>query len=61
MTGKFNGAIRSLEELLKNPRQCSICLLHTSELLLRHVFMEFNSTTNRSDSFTGPIGEQLDG
>ena len=31
---KFNGAICSLEELLKNPLQQSICLLHTNELPL---------------------------
>ena len=61
MTGKYNGAIRSLEELLKKPLQWSICLLHTNELPLRHVFMEIDGTTNSPDSFTGPIGKQLDG
>ena len=61
MTGKFNGVIRSLEELLKTPLQRSICLLHTNKLPLRHVFMELDGTTNSPDSFTGPIGKQLDG
>ena len=61
MTGKFNGVIRSLKELLKTPLQWSICLLHTNELPLRHVFMELDGTTNSPDSFTGSIGKQLDG
>ena len=61
MTGKFNGTIRSLEELLKNPLQWSICLLHTNKLHLQHVFMELDRTTNSPDSFTGLIGKQLDG
>ena len=61
MTGKFNGVIRSLEELLKTPLQWSICLLHTNELPLHHVFMELGGTTNSPDSFTRPIGKQLDG
>ena len=61
MTGKFNGAIHSLEELLKNPLQWSICLLYTNELPLRHIFIELDGTTNSSDSFTGPICKQLDG
>ena len=61
MTGKFNGVIRSLEELLKTPLQWSIYLLHTNELPLCHVFMELDGTTNSPDSFTGPIGKQLDG
>ena len=45
MTGKYNGAIRSLKELLKKPLQWSICLFHTNELPLRHVFMEIDGTT----------------
>ena len=32
MTGKFNGCIRKLEELLNKPLQWVICLLHTNEL-----------------------------
>ena len=37
MTGKYNGFIRSLEELLNKPLQWVVCLLHTNELPLRHV------------------------
>ena len=61
MTGKFNGAIRSLEELLKNPLQWSICLLHINEFPLLHVFMELDGTTNSPDSFTGPVDKQPNG
>ena len=60
MTSKFNGAMRSLKQLLKNPLQWSICLLYTNEFPLRHVFLELDSTINSPDSFTGPIGKQLD-
>ena len=38
MTGKFNGFIRSLEELVNKPLQWVICLLHANELPLRHIF-----------------------
>ena len=31
MTGKFNGTMHSLEELLKNPLQWSICLFHAND------------------------------
>ena len=38
MTGKFNGFIRSLEELVNKPLQWVICLLHANKLPLRHIF-----------------------
>ena len=61
MTGKFNGAISSLKELVKNPLRWSIYLLYTNEFPLRHVFMELDGTINSPDSFTAPISKQLDG
>ena len=61
MTGKFNGCIRKLEELLYKPLQWVICLLHTNELPLRHVFTMLDGTTNSPDTFAGPIGKCLTG
>ena len=61
MTGKYNGCIRSLEELLNKPLQWVICLLHTNELPLRHVFTMLDGTTKSPDSFSGPIGKCLNG
>ena len=61
MTGKYNGCIRSLEKLLNKPLQWVICLLHTNELPLRHVFTMLDDTTKSPDSFSGPIGKSLTG
>ena len=61
MTGKYNGCIRSLEKLFNKPFQWVICLLHTNELPLRHVFTMLDGTTKSLDSFSGPIGKSLAG
>ena len=61
MTGKYNGCIRGLEELLNKPLQWVICLLHTNELPLRHVFQVLDGSTNSPDTFAGPIGKNLSG
>ena len=61
MTGKYNGCIRSLEKLLNKPLQWVICLLHTNEPPLRHVFTMLDGTTKSPDSFSGPIGKSLAG
>ena len=57
-TGKFNGFIRNLEELLNKPLQWVICLLHTNELPLCHIFIHLDGTTNSPATFTGPIGKK---
>lgn len=61
MTGKYNGSIRALEELFNRPLQWVVCLLHANELPLRHVFTKLDGTTNSPDTFTGPIGKNLNG
>ena len=61
MTGKSNGFIRNLEELLNKLLQWVICLLHTNELHLRHIFIHLDGTTNSPATFTGPIGKKLSG
>ena len=61
MTGKGKGFIASLETLIGRPLQWVLCLLHLNELLLKHVFQNLDGITPRSDSFSGPIGRQLNG
>ena len=61
MIGKHLGSIATLEELLQRPLQWAICLLHTNELPLRHVFKHLDSVSASPDSFSGPIGKELNG
>ena len=61
MTGKHHGSIATLEELLQIPLQWAICLLHTNELPLRHVFKHLDGVSASPDSFSGPIGKELNG
>ena len=61
MTGKHHGSIATLEELLSRPLQWAICLLHTNELPLRHVFKHLDGVSASPDSFSGPIGKELNG
>ena len=61
MTGKHHGSIATLEELLQRPLQWAICLLHTNELPLRHVFKHLDGVSASPDSFSGPIGKELNG
>ena len=41
--------------------QWTICLLHSNELPLRHVFTTLDGTTKSPDAFSGPIGAKLGG
>ena len=61
MTSINKGCIRKLEEALQRPLQWVICLLHTNELPLRHIFVELDGSTKSPDAFAGPIGKKLDG
>ena len=61
MTGKYNGFFRNLVELLNKPLQWDICLLHTNELPLCHIFIHLDGTTNSPATFTDPIGKKLSG
>ena len=61
MTGKHHGSIATLEELLQRSLQWAICLLHTNELPLRHVFKHLGGVSASPDSFSGPIGKELNG
>ena len=46
ITGKYNGCIRHVEELLHRPLQWIVCLLHTNELPLIYVFATLDSSTS---------------
>ena len=61
MIGKSKGFVASLETLIGRPLQWVICLLHLNELPLRHVFQNLDGVTSGPDSFSGPIGRQLNG
>ena len=61
MTGKHRGSIATLEELLRRPLQWAICLLHTNELPLRHVFKHLDGVSASPDIFPGPISKELNG
>ena len=45
MTGKYNGCICGLEELLNKTLPWIVCLLHTYEFPLEHVFGVFDGST----------------
>ena len=51
MTGINKGCIRKLEEALQRPLQWVICLLHTNELSLRHIFVEIGWKYEKSRCF----------
>ena len=59
MTGKHNGCLRGLEELLNKPLQWIVCLLYTNELPLRVVFGVLDGSLSGPDTFVGPIGKKL--
>ena len=57
MIGSYNGPIRKLQELDK-PLQWAICLLHCTELLLRHALVDNDSTSTSVDKFFGFSGKK---
>ena len=61
MTSKSKGFIASLETLIGRPLQWVVCLLHLNEFPLRHVFQNLDGVTSGPDSFSSPIGRQLNG
>ena len=57
--GWKNGSIVNLERMLGRGLQWAVCLLHTNELPLRHLFEYFDGKTIGPNSFSGPIGKSL--
>ena len=61
LTGKYNGCISGLKELLNKPLQWIVCLLHTNELPLQLVFGVLDGSISGPVTFAGPIGKKLHG
>ena len=58
-TGCKAGVIRRLEGGLQHPVNWFICMLHTNELPLRHLFKTLDGPTSGATCFCGPIGSEL--
>ena len=58
-TGSSGGVIQFLEKELEMPLQWVICLLHTNELPLRHLFAKLDGRTSGPSTFSGIISAQL--
>ena len=59
ITGNVGGAICLLEKGLGRKLHWSICILHTNELPLRHLFTYLDGPTTGANSFKGVIGKKL--
>ena len=59
-TGQKAGVIRRLEESFNHPLQSLVCLLHTNELPLRHLFKALDGSTYGPRGFSGSIIRQLE-
>ena len=53
------GVIRRLEVSVQRPLQWLVCLLHSNELPLRHLFLHLDGATTGPLGFYGPIGKAL--
>ena len=58
-TGRKGGVIHMVEMRLQRPVQWIICLLHSNELLLRHLIKDLDGKKTGPKGFTGPLGRQL--
>ena len=58
-TGMNNGVIKRIEDSLGRPVHWFVCMLHSNELPLRHLFNSLDGKTSGPRSFTGPIGKEL--
>ena len=57
--GRKGGILTLLENEIGRPLQRIVCLLHTNELPLRHLFLHIDGTTIGPNSFSGCIGKLL--
>ena len=58
-TGQMAGLIQRWEESLNHSLRCLVCLLHTNELPLRHLFEVVDIATLGPRGFFGSVGKQL--
>ena len=59
MSGAEGGVQRLVEVKVDRPCMRVFCMIHTNELPLRHLFIQFDGVTSGKDSFTGPIGKAV--
>ena len=59
-TGWKGGMFTHLEKLLDRKCFWVVCMLHTTELPLRHLFTALDGKSNSKDGWTGPIGKKLE-
>lgn len=59
-TGRQGGIIRLLEKHFKHPLQWLICLLHSNELPLRHLFRYLDGKTSGPQCYSGYVGKLLE-
>lgn len=57
--GGRGGIIQYIEKALGRPLQWFVCLLHTNELPLRHLFQTLDGPTTGANTFSGPIGQAI--
>ena len=58
-TGWKGGMLAHLDKLLDRKCFWVVCMLHTTELPLRHLFSMLDGKTNSKDGWTGPIGKLI--
>jgi hypothetical protein len=58
-TGWETGIITRCEKKVNHRLHNSICMLHTDELPLRHLFDQLHGSTSGKSSFKGPLGNKL--
>lgn len=58
-TGHTNGVMSLIEKAIQKPLQRIICILHTNELPLRHLFETLDGRTTGPETYQGPIGKLL--
>jgi hypothetical protein len=58
-TGFRGGVVQYIENELGRPLQWCICLLHTNELPLRHLFLTMDGATTGANTFSGRIGKAI--
>jgi hypothetical protein len=59
-TGWKGGMLCHLEQLLQRKCFWVVCMLHTTELTLCHLFSSLDGKTNSKDGWSGPIGKKLE-
>ena len=60
-TGRLNGMVQHIEQMINRPLQWLVCVLHLNELLLKHLFEKLDGPTSGPESYTVPIGKLIGG